>query len=99
VPSKPGSIVESDLGQSKKLKDWEADFEDTGRSGSNASSFKAKKLGEWKADFEDQGSNAIALAKSTASHPSQAQRKSKAGTAKTSDSEVSSTSTSLSGLA
>ena len=45
---------------------------------------KPQGLGEWKADFEDAGSVAL----SSASHPSQA-KKSKAGTAATTDSEVS----------
>ena len=43
----------------------------------------AKKLGEWKADFEDAGSAVL----SNASRGSQA-RKSKAGTAATTDTEV-----------
>ena len=44
---------------------------------------KPQGLGEWKADFEDAGSVAL----SSTSHPSQA-KKSKAGTAATTDSEV-----------
>ena len=79
MPSKPLSTAGSDLGQSKKGHDWKADLGDAG------SSSLSEKLGEWKADFDDKGSHA---AKSTASRPSQAMKKSKAGTSKTSDSEV-----------
>ena len=60
------------------------------KSGSIAASdtAKDKKLGEWKVDFEETGSQASA-AMSSASRPGKAQKQSRAGTAATSDTEVS----------